>query len=123
MMEIGLVWWFLLTATLSSCSTALLVAAVSKRAFESTSVGKRMNSLEIAFADSQLSMQALLESHKRLRSRIGMQELRARRTAGEVETQGDAPPPGSRKQALRDFYLRGQSPIEIARRAMKESEQ
>jgi len=80
-----------------------------------------MNSLEIAQADLQSSMQSLLESHKRLRSRIGMQELRGRRTAGEDD--GAAPPPGARKQALRDFYLRGQSPVEIARRVMQENEQ
>lgn len=121
--ESASVWWFLLTATLSSCSTALLVAAVLKRAFESSSVGKRMNSLEIEMADLRSSMQSLLESHKRLRSRIGMQELRERNSSGRTGRTADAPPPGASKQELRDFYLRGKSPREIAQLALNGSDE
>jgi len=114
-------WWLVLTAILASCCSALLVAAVSKRAFEFSSPGKRMNSLEIEVADLRSSMATLLESHKRLRSRIGMQELRER-SKGSGTANGHAPPPGSSKQALRDFYLRGQAAPEIARRVMQEDD-
>lgn len=119
-METLSVWWFLLTAILSSSLTALLVAGVLKRAFDSSSVGKRMNSLEIAQGDSQLAMQTLLESHKRLRSRIGMQELRSK--AKSVEDP-ERPGVGASKAELRDFYLRGKTPQQIAAIAAKKESQ
>ena len=117
------VWWFLLTAILSSSCSALLVAAVSKRAFESSSVGKRMNSLETGFADLESSFRSLMDSHKRLRSRIGMQELRERTASGRTGRTAEAPPLGASKQELRDFYLRGKSPREIAQLALNGSDE
>jgi len=72
-----------------------------------------MNSLEIGLADLQSSFQTLLESHKRLRSRIGMQELRERTKTSATASRGAAPPPGASKQELRDFYLRGKSTADI----------
>lgn len=68
-----------------------------------------MNSLEIEIADLRSSMQTLLESHKRLRSRIGMRELRERAETGATASRG-APPPGASKAQLREFYLRSKTP-------------
>lgn len=82
-----------------------------------------MNSLEIELADLQSSFRSLMDSHKRLRSRIGMQELRERR--GQSATNGadrGAPPPGATKQQLRDYYLRGKNPRQIALEAMEDDQ-
>jgi len=50
----------------------------------------------------------------RLSSRAGMQDVRARRSA---ETSGEAPPPGTSKQKLREHYgLAGASHVAIAQR-------
>jgi hypothetical protein len=63
-------------------------------------------------------MDELLESHKRLRSRIGMRELRDRRADTQTSTTetGAPPPPGASKAQLREFYgLKGKSHSDIAR--------
>jgi hypothetical protein len=51
---------------------------------------KRMNDLEVAMADLQSSFQSLIESHKRLRSRTGMRELREREQEPETKAQARA---------------------------------
>lgn len=81
-----------------------------------------MNSLEIEMADLRSSMQSLLESHKRLRSRIGMQELRERERSPSRARTAEAPPLGASKQELRDFYLRGKTPRDIAQLALNGSD-
>jgi hypothetical protein len=43
----------------------------------------------MATADLTSSFESLLESHKRLRSRAGMREIRARESAPQVETKTD----------------------------------
>lgn len=122
-MVLGSVWSYLLTITLASCCSALLVAAALRRAFEFSSPGKRMNSLEIEIADLRSSMQTLLESHKKLRSRIGMRELRERQGMDRTADRGGPPPPGATKAQLRDYYLRGKTPADVAMSAMTETEQ
>jgi ElaB/YqjD/DUF883 family membrane-anchored ribosome-binding protein len=46
---------------------------------------KRLRVVEMEIADLTSSFESLLESHKRLRSRAGMRELRAREEAPLVE--------------------------------------
>lgn len=77
-----------------------------------------MNSLETEVADLQSSFRTLLDSHKRLRSRIGMQELRERRSVTNGADR-DAPPPGASKAQLRDYYLKGKTPKQLAMQAMQ----
>lgn len=101
-------WLFLPISIAASCLSAALVVAYSKQVFASTSPGKRMNSLEVEVADLRSSMQTLLESHKRLRSRIGMQELRAR--SANSETAEGPPGRDATKEQLREYYLRGKNP-------------
>ncbi len=71
-----------------------------------TSLTKRQRSVESQMSDLQSSFDSLLESHKRLRSKQGMQELRAK-TANEPKEpngRGAPPPPGASKAELRDYY-------------------
>ncbi len=107
-------WWLVPTIILASSCSALLVAAALKRAFEFSSPGKRMNSLEIELADLRSSMAALLESHKRLRSRIGMQDLRERRKNSGTAEHGDRPGPNASKAELREYYLKGKTARDLA---------
>jgi hypothetical protein len=73
----------------STCVTLLVAAYVwhaSRRVSGSLRLTKRMNDLETTTADLQSSFQTLLESHKRLRSRAGMRELREREAQPGPET-------------------------------------
>jgi hypothetical protein len=76
------------------CALSLLAGyagAYLRSVSVSSSTRKRMHSLEIAMSDLTSSFESLLESHKRLRSRAGMRELRAR----------DEPEPVEDKKAIR----------------------
>lgn len=88
-------------ATLLVYWLARRAAARSQPASDASSTSKRVNDLQIQVADLASSFDSLLESHKRLRSRAGMRELRERRGA-------EAPPPGSPKAALMRHYGFGQ---------------
>jgi hypothetical protein len=55
-------------------------------------IRKRVHDLELSTADLNASLENLLDSHKRLRSREGMRELRSRRagkTADRPESKGE----------------------------------
>jgi hypothetical protein len=49
---------------------------------------KRLNDLEVMIADLDSNFASLMESHKRLRSRAGMRELRER-DSGKPETKAE----------------------------------
>jgi len=72
-----------LICSLSACAACAFVAW--NRASECCQLAKRMRALEPQIADLRSEFEALLESHKKLRSRIGMRELRERRAGGETE--------------------------------------
>lgn len=70
-----------LLLTIQICLT-LLAAGCAVAAYKRGSVSsrslKRLNELEVMVSDLQSTFESLLESHKRLRSRAGMRELRER---------------------------------------------
>ncbi len=70
------------------------------RAFASSQLRKRIRTVESSFADLESSFESLLESHKRLRSRAGMRELRSRQGASD----GSPPAEGASKAELRRYY-------------------
>jgi hypothetical protein len=78
----------------SACVTLLAAALVwgaSRRVSASLRLTKRMNDLEVTIGDLQSSFESLLESHKRLRSRAGMREIRERdSTPAKPESKEDA---------------------------------
>ncbi len=92
---------------ISLLSLAVSCAAVYRASGSGfISVTKRQRSVESQMSDLQSSFDSLLESHKRLRSKIGMQELRAK-SANEEKPEVDrsAPPPrGASKAELREYY-------------------
>jgi hypothetical protein len=73
----------LTSATLFNVACAWLVWRLASASSRTT---KRLRDLEQTTADLELSFDSLLESHKKLRSRAGMRELRAREDALAVET-------------------------------------
>jgi len=94
-----------LTLSIVACAIAY-----SQREFRSTSPTKRLRQVEQQMSDLQSSFESLLESHKSLRSRVGMRELRARNANNDDQqqpaTNGKGPPPpiGSPKAVLRAYY-------------------
>jgi hypothetical protein len=70
--------WLQITLTCATLLAAGLVYAAWKRVSVSSRQTKRLNDLDLTIADLQSSFESLLESHKRLRSRAGMRELRER---------------------------------------------
>jgi len=58
-------------------------------ASRSSRITKRMRDLETTTADLESSFDSLLESHKRLRSRAGMREIRERESHPKVETKAE----------------------------------
>jgi hypothetical protein len=78
------VW--LLIIQICATSVAVLCAVVASRpGSASLRILKRQREQEVMMSDLQSGFEALLESHKRLRSRAGMRELRAREEAPPVE--------------------------------------
>lgn len=84
-----MVAWF----AVSVASIAMLVALWAvlfasncwRRVSASTISPKTFREMQIAQADLQSSMQDLLASHARLRSRVGMRELREKRAAEDMD--------------------------------------
>lgn len=72
--------WALITMILSTFLSAACAAVAWKRASECYPLRKRVRDLERTTADLNSDLESLLESHKRLRSREGMRELREKRS-------------------------------------------
>lgn len=89
----GANWLLLVHAILAiaSFSSAMYARHCSQRASASCLPTKRMRDLEVATQELASSFDDLLESHKRLRSKEGMRDLRARRAAPPAapETKGE----------------------------------
>jgi hypothetical protein len=80
---------FLWAVSIGTCLISLAAGYVGARLRPDSrfrALTKRVNDCEAQTADLQSSFGSLLESHKRLRSRIGMRELRDREDAPERET-------------------------------------
>jgi len=97
------------SALIFLCLTSLgvsFVAAFRASGSGFTSPVKRLRSVESQIADLQSSFDSLLESHKRLRSKIGMQTLRQGHSESEEAARkpNGAPPPGASKAELREYY-------------------
>jgi len=91
-----MVEWFAVSvasiAMLVALSAVLYASNSWRRVSASTISPKTFREMQIAQADLQSSMQDLLASHARLRSRVGMRELRERRAAEDMDQ--DAEPSG-----------------------------
>lgn len=92
-----------------ACCVVAVAALRSLRAFASSRPQKRLSDLELSQAELASTLESVTLSLKRLSSRQGMRELRARRA--------DEAPPATKEEA-RARYLRGRSHAEIARMAM-----
>jgi hypothetical protein len=80
--------WEVLIAALLTSVIAGYVGAAWMRDSRFRALSKRMIDCEQATADLESSFSSLLESHKRLRSRTGMRELRERdATASETKAE------------------------------------
>lgn len=94
---------------------ALCVSVLSLRASGSSLPLKRCRDLEAQIADLNSSFDALMDSHKRLRSRSGMRELREK----DQQREGEPPPPGASKEEVRAYYgLSGKVGPDWARQQM-----
>jgi len=82
--------WVLITLACVTLFNAGCAVVCSRSVFVSLRTKKRVRDLETTTADLESSFDSLLESHKRLRSRTGMRELRARDDDKPVETKADA---------------------------------
>jgi hypothetical protein len=80
--------WLQIMLTLVPLCVAVYVGHVSRQVLDALRRTKRINDLEVTMSDLQSSFTSLLESHKRLRSRTGMRELRDE--TKRVETKADA---------------------------------
>jgi len=100
------------TLLLLTCWAARSANVSSKTVSRATQATKLIESLRIEVADLQSLFASLMDSHKRLRSRIGMKELREK--AAEEPKRTGPPPPGAPKAELRAYYLNGKSPKQIA---------
>lgn len=74
-----------ITLTCVTLLAATLAWLVWRRVFASLRVLKRLNDLDQTTADLQSSFESLMDSHKRLRSRTGMRELREERKETKAE--------------------------------------
>lgn len=80
----------LITMILSTLLCASCAAVAWKQASTCYRLRKRVHELELSTADLNSTLENLLDSHKRLRSREGMKELRARRSGQKtVETKAE----------------------------------
>lgn len=80
---------FQLGLSIATCVLSLVAGYVGGRLRPDSrfrALTKRVNDCEALTADLQSSFGSLLESHKRLRSRTGMRELREREEAPERES-------------------------------------
>lgn len=98
--------------TLGVAILSLVTSAVAlwRPALRSSSQLKRVRNLELTIADLQSNFDALMESHKRLRSRTGMRELREARGSGVQSV------PAGDKSALRRALGLNVNPIDFVKR-------
>jgi hypothetical protein len=81
----------LLTIQICAALLSVLSAAVAwKQVSVSSRTLKRLRDLETTAADLNSSFDSLMESHKRLRSRTGMREIREREEQPKHETKEQA---------------------------------
>lgn len=77
--------WLQITLACVTLLAAVFVLAASRRVSVSLRLTKRINDLDVTMSDLQSTFVSLLESHKRLRSRAGMREIRDRDSEPVVE--------------------------------------
>jgi hypothetical protein len=82
--------WVLPIAQCAISLVAGYVGALWMRDSRYSRTQKRLNDCERMTADLESSFQSLMESHKRLRSRIGMRDLREREEPARKETKLEA---------------------------------
>lgn len=82
--------WLHITLICAASGLAGYVGARYRPVSEFLRIKKRMRDLEQTQADLESSFESLLASHKTLRSRAGMRELRARESAPGHETKEQA---------------------------------
>lgn len=117
-------WWQIALAAVAASLSALVTAislrswharraaAPSPPASDASSTLKLVRDLQVTVADLESSFDSLMESHKRLRSRAGMRELRERRAAA-------APGVGASKADLMRHYGFGQVGPAFAQRQLE----
>lgn len=101
--------WALTTMILSTFLCAACAAVAWKRASECFRLLKRVREVELVTADLSSHLDGLLESHKRLRSREGMRELREKRSTASTRQ------PETKAQILQRMGLAGKAGPEFAR--------
>jgi len=73
-----------------SCLAAVYAARSSRLASDASSGLKRLREVERQISDLQSNFDSLMESHKRLRSRVGMRQLRDEKEIPIRETKAQA---------------------------------
>jgi len=81
--------WALTIEILCTLLAVICAGVCLRLASRSARMQKRMRDVESEMSELNLSFETLLESHKRLRSRAGMRELRAREAPVAVESKAD----------------------------------
>lgn len=108
-------WLFTVTAvaTLSSILSAIFATIAARAALRLSSRLRALETIELQQADQNAAFQRLMESHKTLRSRIGMRELR--------EKHAEEPPPNASPAVKKAFYRKklGLEGLGAARAALK----
>jgi len=99
----------LITILLSTFLCVVCAVVAWKQASACSRLLKRVRELELMTADLNSHLDGLLESHKRLRSREGMRELRERRLTANTRQ------PETKAQLLQRMGLSGKAGPEFAR--------
>lgn len=105
------------------CLTSLLAGCVGGylgRAFASSRLSKRVSELETESAIQASEFAKVLALSKRISQRVALDQHRTMRGASTVTPTSEPPPPGD-KAAAKAFYLRGKSHTEVARMALRSS--
>lgn len=97
----------LIILILSTCLCAACAAVCLRAASASARLRKQMRDLHIEIGELTSTVETLTDSHKRLRSREGMRDLRARR--------GEPKGPESKAELLRRLGLAGKVGPDFAR--------
>jgi hypothetical protein len=103
----------LVTLICSVLLSALSASACWKLASGSYRLRKRTRELELLTAELSSSFESLMESHKRLRSRTGMAELRERRNGSAAPRENE-----SKGELLQRLGLAGKHGPDFARKQM-----
>lgn len=96
----------LVTLILLTCTCVACAAVCLRAASGSARLRKQMRETHIEIGELTSTVETLTESHKRLRSREGMRDLRARRAAPQQETKA---------QLLQRLGLAGKAGPDFAR--------